>query len=587
MVKNDWAQIESSFQDDMYPQELLKNYELTECLSTSGSSEVLLARNRADQSLCVVKCYFADHPLFIRAESDSIKKIDHPLLPHFVAEYGNENVRCLLREYIAGQTLESTCRERKLSEKEVREIGIQLCDELDYLHTLSTPIIHRDIKPQNVILREDGRVSLIDFDISKAYRAENAGETIAFGTQGFAPPEQYGFSPTDRRSDLYSLGVLLRWLLRGNTECSDAANTPMEKVIAKCTAFDPAHRYDSAVQVKKALKYATEGWKAAKMTACIAAVLALVVLSGLLFSSRQNNTAPPPEEDPLIITKDETASELGFQSQPIYQAARASMGLNGREPLTAELLSKVETLYLVGDDPFADGDSFYAGVEKWYQNGQHKGEVNTLNDVLLMPYLREVCAVGQRLENISALAELKYLKKLEIKHNYVTDLSPLAGSHTLTYVGINGNPVTDLSPLTRCPGLRFLDVCDVDGYDGKVFADMGDFTVLDISNRTDSYQYLSGKEIRHLKIAWSSMDTLTWLDDVSGLVELEINNSKVTDLSPIVKHTALQALNIAGLAIDDLSPLLQLPNLQTVTISTDMDAAMEALGDVPFTVRYQ
>ena len=115
---------------------------------------------------------------------------------------------------------------------------MQLCEQLCALHEMTPPVIHRDIKPQNVVIRPDGRAVLIDFGIARV-RTEGERDTVAFGTQGFAPPEQYGFSQTDARSDIFSLGILLYWLLHRETKVPREAHTELEKVIARCAFFDP------------------------------------------------------------------------------------------------------------------------------------------------------------------------------------------------------------------------------------------------------------------------------------------------------------------------------------------------------------
>ena len=106
-------------------------------------------------------------------------------------------------EYIPGETLDKAARGR-MTEAQARQIGLSLCRVLRRLHSQDAPIIHRDIKPQNVVLGEDGRVWLIDFDISRRYSRGAPADTVISGTQDFAAPEQYGFSQTDCRSDIFS-----------------------------------------------------------------------------------------------------------------------------------------------------------------------------------------------------------------------------------------------------------------------------------------------------------------------------------------------------------------------------------------------
>ena len=84
---------------------------------------------------------------------------------------------------------------------------------LAYLHTRQPPIIYRDLKPENVILTPEGIIKFIDFGVARTYKARKAKDTVAIGTYGYAPPEQYGKGQTDARSDIYTLGATLYHLL--------------------------------------------------------------------------------------------------------------------------------------------------------------------------------------------------------------------------------------------------------------------------------------------------------------------------------------------------------------------------------------
>jgi len=106
----------------------------------------------------------------------------------------------------------------------VLEIGIQLCTVLDYLHSRQPPIIFRDLKPANVMLSVDGHIYLIDFGIARHFKPGEFKDTMAFGSPGYAAPEQYGKEQTTHSADIYALGVTLHQTLSGN----DPAETPFQ-----------------------------------------------------------------------------------------------------------------------------------------------------------------------------------------------------------------------------------------------------------------------------------------------------------------------------------------------------------------------
>lgn len=562
-----------------YPNELTRQYELLECLSEREEARTILARDRGSGELCVVKCFLRESPLYGRSEPEGLKSLQDPPFPRFCGEYTGEKMRCVVRRYVPGTPLSEAMQERTWTPEEVIGVGTVLCDQLTILHSLPEPVIHRDIKPENVIMDREGAPVLIDFGISRTVSGKDK-DTVVGGTTGYAPPEQYGFTQTDSRADIYSLGILLHRLLlnnRGDGESSGRGEQSsnrrqweaLERVIAKCCEFDPERRYESAEKLKAALLAAGPESRRKKKSLWIAAAacIAVIILGvGILAFTKQ-------------------AESVSFSDPLIEEAVRLNLGLGKNEKISRDMLEKVSALYIVSGTAYADSDSFYEAVNQWYATQERpRGEIETLEDLERMPALKEVCIVIQKISDISVLSGLKDLSKIELKHNQITDLSPVSGMEHLTSVGINDNPVRDISPLLECPGLAFLDLCDVKGYDPSVIGELGDFQYLDISNQTDSYRYLSGKNIYSLRIEWSSLDDLTVLDGVSGLEELKIGHTHVTDLSPLAKHTGLKRLNIAAVPAKDLSVLKALPLLEEVTVSEDMIELVEKLGDVPFTV---
>ena len=152
-------------------------------------------------------------------EAKLLAGLRHPNLPrvidHFIVP---DQGQYLVMDYVEGKSLAALLAERgrPLDEAEVLPWIRQVADALDYLHTSAPPVIHRDIKPDNIIITDKGRAMLVDFGISKVYEA-NKGTTIgAKGvTPGFSPPEQYGQGGTNARSDVYALGATLYTLLTG------------------------------------------------------------------------------------------------------------------------------------------------------------------------------------------------------------------------------------------------------------------------------------------------------------------------------------------------------------------------------------
>lgn len=184
------------------------------------------------------------------------------------AEDGDELF--VVMELVEGQTLQDVVYYRDPSPELAANVFGDVCDAVIELHaSLEVPIIHRDLKPSNIIINERG-VFLIDFGIARAYKSDAQGDTVRFGTRGYAPPEQFGYGQTDVRSDVYALGMVLYYCLTEQNadaserkECFADRRIPEQfrDVLVKATEFDPDARYASVAQLKKAFAVAVDAWK--------------------------------------------------------------------------------------------------------------------------------------------------------------------------------------------------------------------------------------------------------------------------------------------------------------------------------------
>ncbi len=142
----------------------------------------------------------------------------HPNLPRIYDHFSEAGRWYLVMDFIEGETLEdylSHTDKGTLPLEEVLAIGIQLCTVLDYLHTRQPSIIFRDLKPANVLRTPEGQLYLIDFGIARHFKPGQARDTIAFGSPGYAAPEQYGKAQTGPGADIYSLGSMLHQMITG------------------------------------------------------------------------------------------------------------------------------------------------------------------------------------------------------------------------------------------------------------------------------------------------------------------------------------------------------------------------------------
>lgn len=233
------------------------------------------------------------------AEANLMKRLDHPALPRIVDIIDKGTTIYVVMDYIEGESLDKILLEYGAqSEELVIEWAKQICDVLGYLHSQKPPIIYRDMKPANIMLKPEGNLKIIDFGIAREYKEQNLADTTVLGTKGYASPEHYGARQTDGRSDIYTLGMTLHHLLTGidprspdyqyasvrqwNPELTDG----IEAIIGKCTALNPDDRYQNCSELMYDLEHPdliTKDYKK-KQKRRLGIFIASVILSIIMFA---------------------------------------------------------------------------------------------------------------------------------------------------------------------------------------------------------------------------------------------------------------------------------------------------------------
>ena len=245
------------------------------------------------------------------AEANMMKKLDHPALPRIVDIIDNGVTIYVVMDYIEGESLDKLLKYGSQSEELVIGWAKQLCDALSYLHSQKPPIIYRDMKPANVMLKPEGNIKIIDFGIAREYKEQSLADTTVLGTKGYAPPEQYS-GQTDQRSDIFALGMTMHHLLTGIDPRNGDSYAPVrqwnpelsegiEIIIDKCVQPAAENRYQSCSDLLYDLEHPeliTKGFKRQQkrrltlflVSACMCI---LTILSGFvcnLLSTQLNNT---------------------------------------------------------------------------------------------------------------------------------------------------------------------------------------------------------------------------------------------------------------------------------------------------------
>lgn len=238
-------------------------YEIVRQIGKGGMSVVYLAMDKRLSKQWAVKEYRKDKNdesnkaalQSLLKEANIMKKLDHPTLPRIVDVIDTNSTVYMIMDYIEGEPMHRVLEAYgALPQDAVIKWAIQLSEVLNYLHTRVPPVIYRDMKPSNIMLKPDDTIRLFDFGIAKEYKKGKEQDTVILGTPGYAAPEQYDESKqSDARTDIYSLGVTLFQLVTGESpqnlrsirEVNPNLSAALEYVINKCTQLEPKNRFQN------------------------------------------------------------------------------------------------------------------------------------------------------------------------------------------------------------------------------------------------------------------------------------------------------------------------------------------------------
>lgn len=224
---------------------ILESYAVVAVLSEKNGGRVLRLRHRELQKDLVLRQY----PEAVAAYS-LLADIRCENLPEVYDVICCQDGQIVLEEYINALTVAQIMECGNYHRRGARKVLRGVCSALSVLH--SRGIVHRDVKPENVMVTDSGRVVLID--LNAARQISNAcRDTVILGTVGYASPEQLGITQSDTRTDIYAAGVLLNVMLTGQHPSVKLAGGRMGRIVENCTAIHPDHRYSGAKALADAL----------------------------------------------------------------------------------------------------------------------------------------------------------------------------------------------------------------------------------------------------------------------------------------------------------------------------------------------
>lgn len=253
-----------------------ENIKIIETISNKEKSEVYLVHLENDTMLYILKKY---HFKGIEQTYDCIMNMNSPYLPKIMDVWDEDGYVCVLEEYIPGKNLREVIEEGNIPKAKVKKYMLMICEALRSLHDNDPKLVHRDVKPENIIVNKDDVIKLIDFDITRVYKPDNEYDTVLMGTRGYTSPEQFGYRQTDERSDIYSAGIVLKELVDASPD-KGAHSGLADKIINKATMFDPDKRYASICNMKRDVE---RMYRMRDVVILLTISLMLIVLTGLLF----------------------------------------------------------------------------------------------------------------------------------------------------------------------------------------------------------------------------------------------------------------------------------------------------------------
>lgn len=597
---------ENKIWNDYLPEDMQEHWTVYECLKESEDSSTFLVKETATGILCVLKWGRNRQTEFLRNEMEIMKKMaDRKLsgIPKAYRIFEENGEVYLVREYIEGMSLaQMVLQKGGISEAEICRISRKICQTAEQFQNPDEPMIHRDIKPENIVVTPGGEVVFIDFGTMRSYKKDGSRDTFVVGTRGTAAPEQYGYTQTDQRTDVYAIGQTMLYMVSESYEMNQlsecAVSRRMKKIIEKACSFEPDKRYGDAAQLRRAVEKCQANnrkkvyKKAGAVFGLIAAgyILAIFSPDGTVIENKRIETAEQS------VAEEQIQAEITFREELIEEAVRKELGLSKTDKITASMLENVRKLRIVGKEILDDEDTFWGeghhvdGKDSSF--GSVRGNITDLSDLAQMVNLEELALCNQKIEDISGLKELP-LKKLYLSKNMITDFSVLLNLIDMDTLCIMENPAENLSVIGECTGilrlniqgmnltdidflknlsLDYLDMSNVE-VENNIFEPLTEMKKLDTLCMCDvneaAAETLSQMSTLKALFMWGDSTILENLKPLKGMTQLETLafTTQISSLEGIEQFPSLNFLSVSFSLVKDLSPVTGAKNLQVIDIS--------------------
>ena len=623
------------------PVEMKEHWTVYECLKENEDSATFLVKETAAGILCVLKWGRNMQAELLRNEMEILEKLAYRKLSGIPKAYRifEENSEVyLVREYIEGTPLaQMVLQKGGIPEAEICRISRKICQTAEQFQNPDNIMIHRDIKPENIVITAGGEAVFIDFGTMRSYKKDGSRDTFVVGTRGTAAPEQYGYTQTDQRTDVYAIGQTMLYMVSESYEMDQLSecniSRKLKKVIEKACSFEPDKRYTDASELSRAIEKCQKNsrktlWK--KTGAAVGLIAAGYILAFLFFGMTETQNERIAATDQNV--EQSQNNPVVFKEALIEKAARKELNLSETDTITASMLEDVRKLRIVGKEILEEGDTFWGeghhvdGKDSSF--GSVRGDIKDLSDLAQMTNLEELALCNQKIEDISRLKDLP-LKKLYLSKNMITDFSVLPNLIDLDILCIMENPAEDLSPVGECTGISRLNIqgmnlTDIDflknlkldyldmsnsEIKSNIFEPLAEMEKLDtlcmcdineaaaetlskLSTLKALFMWGDSTELENLKPlkGMEELETLAFTTQISSLEGIEqfpslnflsVSFSLVKDLSPITGAESLQTIDISNTEIDNYEPLIEHTGLKEVRCSEEQKQEILKLNSSP------
>lgn len=232
---------------------LFGKYAVTGLLGAGANGQVYLARHQIleqDRAIKRIPKSVPDSSSFL-SEAELLKSLKHPGIPIIYDIEEDDDYYYMIEEYVRGESLEAyVLHQTTISLNFILRIGRQLCDIMGYLHALPTPVIYQDLKPEHIIVYGD-QIKIVDFGIA-SYISIDGNPYQSYGTARYAAPEKRLGLPCDERTDIYGIGVVLRFLEQFLPPEEHSAR--LSRIINRALAEEKAQRFETAALLMEQLE---------------------------------------------------------------------------------------------------------------------------------------------------------------------------------------------------------------------------------------------------------------------------------------------------------------------------------------------